>query len=119
MNGFHVSRAIHVAATLVIADLLRDDRRSSDELAAATGAHPPSPHWLLRARAGAGVFRAEAEHRFTHTRLGDCPRSDVPEPLAGWMVFRGQAHVWVAWRQLQHSVQTGESAFRHIHGLDL
>ncbi len=36
-NGFQVSQAIHVVATLGIADLLKDGPRSADELAEATG----------------------------------------------------------------------------------
>lgn len=36
VNGFMVSQAIHVAATLGIADLLQDGPRGVDDLAAAT-----------------------------------------------------------------------------------
>ena len=44
-------QAIHVAATLSIADLLKDGPKSADELAEATSTHaPPSTgsyaHWL-------------------------------------------------------------------------
>jgi hypothetical protein len=39
-NGYQVSQAIHVAATLGIADLLADGPRSSDELAARTDTDP-------------------------------------------------------------------------------
>ncbi len=35
-------QAIHVAATLSIADLLEDGPRSADDLAEATGTRPPS-----------------------------------------------------------------------------
>jgi hypothetical protein len=38
-----VSQAIHVAATLGIADLLADGPRTSDELAEATGSQPRAP----------------------------------------------------------------------------
>jgi predicted ester cyclase len=60
MYGFFVSRAIHVAAELGIADLLRDGSTTIDQLASATGTHRPSLYRLLRMLAGYGVF---AEHR--------------------------------------------------------
>jgi hypothetical protein len=48
-SAFQVSQAIHVAATLGIADLLEDGPRSADELAEATGTHAPTLYRLLRA----------------------------------------------------------------------
>jgi hypothetical protein len=50
-NAYQASQAIHVAATLSIADLLKDGPKSADELAEATSTHaPPSTgsyaHWL-------------------------------------------------------------------------
>jgi hypothetical protein len=40
LTGLPVSQAIHIAAMLGIADLLREGPRSSDELAVATGCYP-------------------------------------------------------------------------------
>lgn len=117
-NGYQVSQAIHVAATLGLADLLKDGARSSDELAAATGTHAPSLYRLLRALAGVGVFREEADRRFAPTPLGECLRFDAPEPVGGWAAFIGESYHWQAWSQLLYSIQTGESAFRHVHGMD-
>src|SRR4029077_10358110 len=57
VNGYQVSQAIHVAATLGIADLLKDGPRCANDLAAATGTHPGSLYRLLRALAAVGVFR--------------------------------------------------------------
>jgi len=54
-NAFQASQAIHVAATLGIADLLEDGPRSVDELAQATGTHSPTLYRLLRALASVGV----------------------------------------------------------------
>lgn len=46
-NAFQVSQAIHVAATLGIADLLEEGPRSADDLAEATGTHAPTLYRLL------------------------------------------------------------------------
>lgn len=117
VNGYQVSQAIHVAATLGIADLLEDGPRTSDYLAAATGAHPPSLYRLLRALASVNVFRGEDGRRFALTPLGDCLRSDAAEPVGGWAAFIGRPYYWQAWSHLLHSVRTGENAFRHVHGV--
>jgi O-methyltransferase domain/Dimerisation domain len=116
VNGYQVSQAIHVAATLGIADLLADGPRASDDLAAATGAHPQALYRLLRALASVGVFHEEEGRRFSLTPLGDCLRADAPEPVGGWAAFIGRPPHWRAWGDLLHSVRTGENAFRHVHG---
>jgi hypothetical protein len=118
VNGYQVSQAIHVAAKLGIADLLGDGPRGSDELAVATGTHAPTLYRLLRALASVGVFREEDGGRFALTPLGECLRSDAPEPVGGWAAFIGEPYHWQAWSALTHSVRTGENAFRHVHGMD-
>jgi len=117
VSGFQVSQAISVASELGIADLLGDSPRDADQLAATTGSHPRSLYRLLRALAGAGVFREDPDGRFALTPLGDCLCSDATGSVAPLAVFFGQPDYWQAWGDLRHSVQTGEYAFRHVHGM--
>ena len=42
ISGFWISRCIYIAAKLGIADLVKDEARTSGELAAASGAHETS-----------------------------------------------------------------------------
>ena len=119
VEGYQVSQAIHVAATLGIADLLADASRTSDELAAATGTHPPTLYRLLRALASVEVLHELDGRRFELTPLGQPLRSDVPDSIAGWAAFIGRPYYWQAWPGLLHSVRTGENAFRHVHGTDV
>ncbi len=118
VNGFQVSQAISVAATLGIADLLKDGARSSDDLAGATGTHPRSLYRLLRALASVGVLQELAGHRFALTPMGECLRSDSPQPVGPWAAFIGAPPLWQAWGNLLHSIRTGENAFRYTHGTD-
>jgi hypothetical protein len=118
INGYQTSQALHVVVKLGIADLLSDGSRTSDELAEAVGAHPEALYRLLRAVAALGVLREEADRRFALTELGAELRSDHPRSLAGWAAFIGTPSYWRAWGDLLHSVQTGENAFRHVHGTD-
>jgi O-methyltransferase/methyltransferase family protein len=118
VNGFKVSQALHVVSTLRIADLLKNGPRSSEDLATATRTHPHSLYRVLRALASVGIFSEDADQRFALTPLGDCLRSDAPEPVGPWAVFIGQPEYWQAWGYLLDSVRTGEHAFRHAHGMN-
>jgi ubiquinone/menaquinone biosynthesis C-methylase UbiE len=117
-NGYQVSQAIHVAATLGIADLLGDEPRDSDNIAAEAGVHPGSLYRLLRALAAAGVFHEKADRRFSLTDIGRCLRSDTERSIGPWAAFVGRPYQWSAWGDLVHGVQTGETPFRHVHGVD-
>ena len=83
INGFEVSQALHVAASLGIPDLL-DEPRDAEELAASTGTNPDALYRLLRAVASVGVLHEDGGRRFSLTPVGEGLRSDVPESLAGW-----------------------------------
>ena len=118
-NGYQITQAIHVAATLGIADELGAGEKASDELAVATGSHPDSLYRLLRALASVGVLDERPERRFALTPVGECLRRDAPESLAGWAAYVGLPDHWQAWGALLHSVQTGENAFPHVHGANV
>ena len=115
IDSFQVSQALHVAATLGIADLLKDGKRGSDDLAAATNTNPSALYRLLRALASVGVFEEDAERRFGLTELGECLRSDAAEPLGEWARQIGRPYYWQAWDHLLFSIQTGENAFSDLH----
>ena len=117
--SFQVSEAIQVATTLGIADLLADGIRTSDELATATDSHAPTLYRLLRALASVGVLRELDGRGFELAPLGQPLRSDVPDSVADWVTYVGRHYRWQAWRGLQHSIRTGENAFRHVHGTDV
>jgi hypothetical protein len=119
LTGFQLSQAISVAATFGIADLLADGARSSDELAAATESHPDALYRLLRALAAAGVVHEESERRFSLTDLGRPLRSETTDSVRAWATFVGRPYYRAAWADLEHSVRTGENAFRHVHGDDV
>jgi hypothetical protein len=116
VNGYQISQAIHVAATLAIADHLAAGERTSDDLAAATGTHAPTLYRLMRALAAAGVFHEGSDKQFALTPMGECLRSDAPVPVAPWATLIGLPFEWNPWAHLLHSVRTGENAFRYVHG---
>ncbi len=117
IDGFRASQVIHAAAALGLADLLGDESRTSDELAAATEVDPRTLYRLLRALAALGVFREEAGQRFTLTELGRPLRTDAPDSVAGWAVLIGRRYYRDAWSHLVESVRAGENAFRLAYGM--
>ncbi len=117
ITGYYVSRAVHVAATLGVADLLSNGPAHGADLATRTATHAPSLGRVLRLLAGAGVLSEGEDGRFALTPVGACLRRDVPGSMhAAALVFGGTTQQ--AWGDLQHSVRTGEPAFRHVFGAD-
>ena len=119
INGFRISQLIAVAAKLGLADLLAAGPQSSAALAEHTGMHAPSLYRVLRALSSIGVFHEDEHGRFGLTPLADGLRSDVPSSLRAWAIFCGDPQVWQAWGALGYSVQTGETAFSHVFGMDV
>jgi hypothetical protein len=117
INGYQVSQALHVAATLGIADLLREGPRSSDVLADNVAADRNALYRLLRALAAVGVFHEDKDRVFSLTELGACLRSDAPQPVGPWAAFIGRPYYWLVWSHLLHSVRTGKYAFPLVHGV--
>jgi hypothetical protein len=119
INGFQVSQAIHVAATLGIADRLDSGPLTSARLAKMTGSHPGALYRLLRALASAGVFHEDEEGRFSLTPVGAALRKNSPNSRGAWACLIARPPLWESWGQLLQSVRTGENAFLHVHGMDV
>jgi hypothetical protein len=112
-SAWLVSRALHVAAELGVADALSDGPKTADQLAEATGAHPQSLYRLLRLLAAHGVFEGDAAGRFNLTSVGALLRTDALRDAAR---INGDA-IWNAYGALLHSIKTGEAAFQRVHGV--
>src|ERR1700712_3456073 len=69
INGYLVSQALHVAATLGIPDLLADGPLDAEALATATGTHTDSLCRLMRALAAAGIFHEDSGGSFLLTEF--------------------------------------------------
>ncbi len=115
--GYYASQALHVVATLGIADLLADGPRTCDDLATATSTDPSALYRVLRALAAEGVFTEGDDRQFDLTPVGYHLRSDAEPSLQAWTAFLGRPYQWKAWTRLGDSVRTGENAFRLAHGM--
>lgn len=115
ISGFHVSRAIYVAAKLGLADQLGSGSKTCAELAAATGTDPAALYRLLRVLASAGVFGLDGE-RVSQTPLSATLQCDSPGSLRGWAIDQLGGEHYQAWGELLHSVRTGGVAFEQVFG---
>lgn len=115
LAGHWVSQAIYVAAKLGVADELARAPRAIEQLAPAVDAHPQSLHRLMRALASVGLFTEVAREEYALTPIGHFLRTGVPGSLRALALLTTEFD-WRPWEQLLHSVRSGETAFRRVHG---
>jgi hypothetical protein len=111
-----LARALAVAAELGIADLVSRAPQTTAELATATGAHADSLHRLLRMLASHGVFAEDDRGRFQLTPLAAVLQTGSTDSLRDFLRFFSGDIAWDAYRDLLHTVRTGEYGFAHAHG---
>lgn len=114
--GFAASRAIGVTAELRIADLLKDDAKTADELARQTGVHARSLYRVLRACASIGVYSEDNEKKFSLTPLAEPLLSDTQGSLRAFAEMIACDWQFQTWAELPYSVKTGKPSFDKVHG---
>lgn len=114
--GAFTSQAVYVAAKLGIADLVKDNPRSADDLAAETGANANALYRLLRALASVGIFTETAPRTFALTPLAEPLLSDRPGSMRDMAIWIGEEAHWRVYGEMLHSVRTGETAWGRVHG---
>jgi O-methyltransferase domain/Dimerisation domain len=117
MNAYRLSQTISVAAKLGIADLLKNQPKSVEQLAEETTTDPQALYRLLRALASFDIFRELDGGQFELTPRATLLQSDVPGSLRGYATVMGAEWHWQMWQDILHSVKTGESAFEKIYGM--
>jgi hypothetical protein len=110
--GHYLSRAMHVAAKLGLADLLANGPRHYDDLAAATGTNAPALNRVMRLLASVGIFEERENGAFALTPLSECMRSGVPGSMRAAVMLFGSPRVQDLWKDLEYCVRTGQPAFR-------
>ncbi len=116
LNGYRVSQLIFVAATLNIADMLKDGPKQYAELAEASGVDPASLVRCLNALAAAHVFTRLDDGRFELNVVSEQLRGDVPSSLKALVVFSGQ-QAYPTWGGLLDAIRSGRTAFEQMHGM--
>ena len=118
INGFGLSQGVYAAASLGLADCLRDGPKTCAELAELTGSHPGALRRLLRFLAGNGIFREDEQGRINLTPMAELLRTDSEGSMRSEILHMLNHSSWVAWGELLHSVRSGEAAFPRVFGED-
>lgn len=114
ISGSFATPAIHAAAALGIADLLRNGPRRVEELADASGAHAPSLYRLLRALASVRIFAEESYGRFRLTPMAQTLQTGGD--LREMALMQRHAPGAQPWGDLLESVHTGRPSFEQQNG---
>ena len=116
-TAYWVSRAVYAVAQLGIADLLKDQPRDANDLAAATGTYAPALHRVLRSLASVGLFKTDEQGRFSLTPLGATLQSDAPDAARSTVIYLAGDWWWAAWGETLHAVRTGGTGLEKALGL--
>jgi len=118
-TGGWIAQAIHVAAKLGLADLLREKRKSAEELAIETGTNSEALYRLLRTLSSIGIFEVDNANRVGLTPMAEYLQTSKPGSLRGYAILMGEPEVWRAWGETLNAVKTGHSGFEHAFGRPL
>ncbi len=116
-NGYMVSQAMYVVATLGIADVLRHGPLHCDELARSTGTNESMLYRVLRFLSSVGIFKEVSPRCFAVTSLGSGLRTDIAGSIRPMTILVSHESIQRAWSNLLHTVTTGDIAFDHAHGM--
>jgi len=111
--------AIHMAARLNIAELVKDGPRSLSELSKATDIPPRSLLRLLRALTSANIFEQVEPGVFAQSELSYYLLEDVPHSVKGMALVHGAEWQLRSWAGFMHSLQNEEPGFDHVFNMSL
>lgn len=117
--GYWMSRLVHVAAKLRLADLLKGGSRTVEDLASAADVQPQALYRLLRALASIGIFAETKGRRFKLTPLAATLQTGVPNSMHAWALMVNEHWMWESWKELLQGIKTGEMPFLKAHGVPI
>lgn len=114
-TGYWVSRCLHVAAELGVADVLGDEPQTAEALAKALGVQAQPLGRVLRCLANHGVFEMQGE-AFAHNDASRFLASDAPLSLRSLARMMGLRVHWDAYGALEETVRTGKPGIEAATG---
>jgi len=116
-SGHIISRAIHVAASMKLADYIAKKPCSVDELAHEVDANSAALYRLLRLLVSHDIFY-ENEHKFfSMTPLAQLLVSMHSESLRAWLAYHdGDEMRWRSYGNMEYTIHTGKPAFNYLFG---
>lgn len=118
-RAFQLSRMIHVAAVLELADHVAQSPKPIATLALEVKAEPTMLLRLCRALAAFGIFSVDSDGNLSQTARSMHLRQTAAPTLYHAAQYEGLPHLAASWARLEHSVRSGESAFEAEHKMTL
>lgn len=118
-SGLIVTHCLYVAATLAIADLLKDRVATAAELAGTLQIDQDALYRVLRLLSGQGVFEEIGDRTFANSPLSECLRTDVVASLRSLFMLRAGPKTSTAFGELLFSVTTGKPSFEKLCGSEM
>ena len=112
-TGHFLSRCLHVAAEIGVADCLDNSPKALDALARECGCNANALGRILRLLATVDVFENGADG-WLHTDLSRLLRSDHPSSMRAFARMLGGRLQWAGLGELLHTVRTGETAIERV-----
>jgi len=116
-TGYWVSRIVHAAAKLDLADHLGDGRKSAAELAELTHTDEPSLYRLMRTVASLGILSEDADHHFALTPLGEALKTGAPGYARSSILSLVGDCRWRSWGEFLHCIETGKTGVKKAFGM--
>lgn len=115
-SAFILSRAIHVAAEIKVADHMVNGAQDIQLLAQKTGMNEDALYRLLRLLASYGIFSHDQSNNFSLTPLAQQLVSTNPNSLWAWVAYHNDTNRWTAYGDMKYCLETGKPSFDHIFG---
>lgn len=117
VGGFAMTQAVNALVQLGIPDFLKEETKTTDEIAAHCGTHPETTFRLLRFLSKQGVVELNGKD-CRLTPVGQFFRKDVPGNLTKALEI-GSFDPWQqSWNNLLHCIRTGGQAFSHVFKME-
>ncbi len=113
--GFANSNVLYALTQTGVIEELRDEAKSLEQLAGNCSLEADVLFRILRYAAGLGIISLEAG-QYSLTETGRFLLKDAPGSVYGGLMLSSMESERMSWRNLIHSLKTGESAFTHTMG---
>ncbi|MFI1171887.1 methyltransferase [Streptomyces melanogenes] len=111
-----ITQPLLALARLGVADLLAEEPRTVEDLAAHCNVLPDPLRRCLRAASSVGVFTELDDGRFSPTPMSEHLRPGVPLSLRDLALFLGDESTTRSFAQIMDVLRTGEPAFETANG---
>ncbi|MCB1665044.1 MAG: hypothetical protein KDI28_04655 [Pseudomonadales bacterium] len=119
-SAFWLSRALHAATVLALADHLDEETLSANALATRAGVAVDPLNRLMRMLAANGVFEEMEQGRYRNNRVSACLRRDAPGSVRDMVLLHNSDEMSMPWYQgLLPGLRDNRVPFEVVHGSEL